>query len=122
MRCDISAGLMQRLSPLGMEAADRQVERDWAVCGFAYCFNGLRESPVASLGAEKDPRRADVVHARVSMWKGLQATRKQFLAYHCPENLTSPFDVLRRCGELRDVLHARFLRLVRSRVHGELRN
>lgn len=81
IRSGLSAEHVQRIWGMGMSASLLQTVRDCAVCVFAFCFNGLRDSSVMSIQA-KDVR-SDQMHlrARLSIVKGKFASREQSVEY-----------------------------------------
>ena len=83
-----------------MKSQDLNVIRDAAMCVFAYSFNGLRESSVASLLANNVSFIADSMTARLSVVKGRAASPQQLVSFAgietaSPLNIWIPYSRLR---------------------------
>ena len=110
VRCGIPAEYVQRMWCLGMTTESLPTLRDCAVCVFAFCFNGLRESSVLSMQTAGVRIDEPVMSARLCVVKGRQASKEQLVAYHRLSSFSSPLDLLHRWNQARG-RHARFFAL-----------
>ena len=110
MRCGIGAEEVQRIWSLGLHTTQLAVLRDCAACVFAYAFNGLRDSSIMTILADKVFFRQSSMFARVSMVKGRAASKEQLVSYHRNGALQSPVDLIERWKRKR-LHHPRFFAL-----------
>lgn len=108
VRCGVDAEKMLLIWNLGMMTPALSVLRDCAVCVFAYCLNGLRESSTMTLEANKVRVEGDTLSARLCYWKGRKASAEPLVTYHrfSPE-VSSPLDLFKRWMRSRG-RHVRF--------------
>lgn len=93
-----------------MHTASVSVLRDCALCVFAYCLNGLRESSVSSLETRNVTLTESCIVTRLSVVKGQPASRVQAVRYDRLGTLHSPVDLFRRWHAGRSA-HVRFFAL-----------
>lgn len=115
VRCGVSASLLQQIWGLGMKTSSVSLLRDAALCVFAYCLNGLRESSVVSLPAANVNLTESFVVARLSVVKGQPASQVQTVRYDRLGPLLSPLDLWHRWHIARGS-HDRFFALPGEQV------
>lgn len=75
---------MIKLWNLGMQASTLGVLRDSALCVFAFCMNGLRESSVTSIRSDLVEFQDGHVTVRLSVVKGKKASQEALVKYQQP--------------------------------------
>lgn len=97
VRCGVDAQKMLMIWNLGMQTPLLSILRDCAVCVFAYCLNGLRESSTMTLEASKVHVQSDALTARLCYWKGRRVSTEPLVSYQrvSPE-VASPLDLFTR--------------------------
>jgi len=115
VRCGVPASVVQRVWGLGMRSATTSVVRDAAMCVFAYCFNGLRESSVASLESRHVHLSPEEMKVRLTVVKGREASLVPLANYTRLGELSSPLDLWLRWAGCRGE-HPRFFALPGERM------
>lgn len=116
VRIGLSAEQMHKLWEMGMNATHKSIVRDAAMCLFAYCFNGLRESSVASMRVQDVSFTDQSMICRLCVVKGRQASRVPLVGFTVHNDLSpwhkksSALDLWRRWSGMR-VTHPRFFGL-----------
>lgn len=107
VRCGLSASQMCTIWEYAMQSTERKTVRDAAILMFAYCFNGLRESSVASMKFSDTEISDDSMTCRLSVLKGRSASRVSLVRFTAAgESLSShgqpsPLDLKRRWINMR---------------------
>lgn len=96
VRCGIPASVVQQIWGLGMSTDDPNVLRDAAVCVFAYCMNGLRESSVLTVEEANVTLTPDAMTVRLSRWKGKNASQLPLVSFQRLGSFPSPLDLWTR--------------------------
>lgn len=115
VRCGISASVVQRIWGMGMSTDSPALLRDAALCVFAYCMNGLRESSVLSILHTNVAMDSNKLTARLSVVKGKPASQVSLVSYARWNDLPGAIDLWLRWYHARGG-HVRFFALAGERV------
>lgn len=114
-RVGIPAEVIHAVYDLGMRSEDACTIRDSAMMVFAYAFNGLRDSSVASLRACDVRIGDDDATATLRVVKGRRASSELPVKYsRVPGQEGSPVDILQRWRTRHAGRHSRFFALPRD--------